>query len=560
MKTTTLRPLMLALLTVTPCIRAMESNNNNVTLLTLLTFAPRAMESDNNAPQNNVTTALLSDSCTPSEKKLQYLKKIKADLDKWYAFSQKPQNGEIDYEGHDDHNTHKTEWVKCYTHELEYNIECDSDLVSHKVIKTVTQKPCCPTIVIESNILDKEIARKIHSLLIEFMDAHLLTLSPNHETLSAIIKRKLASNIGCKSLFTNLEPQFRDQHYSLQQIFTELSEYVNSCIATEQQKIGSLLQRATRALCKNFDPCIVDKVFIGKCTWEALEQIIEDLPQATFNLFAKETFIPLITNEKTPNYLKIIITNRCLPPHCLEMSIIIPCLRLLTVEEQFNCVMSWLDLKKEMLKTILQPQQLSQLQPYLIKLATQCDSLKDRFTCIALAYVSNFSPDYVSNFTPKEFNPNLYHQLLELFPFAWYEQQGGQRAWNDFLILILPKVVDFHISLLHLVENKPLYAKHLTQFIKKLAIEPSTLKPGYSILDALAMPRLQTITMQDLEKNFDAVHDRNVAYNLLVIKHLSEKLKNQYKDVITKFTTLFGKCNYFNQDDDNSENPKEEQQ
>ena len=62
MKTTTLRPLILALLTAAPCMRAMESNNNN------------------NVPQNNIATALLSDSCTPSEKKLQYLKKIKADL------------------------------------------------------------------------------------------------------------------------------------------------------------------------------------------------------------------------------------------------------------------------------------------------------------------------------------------------------------------------------------------------------------------------------------------------------------------------------------------------
>ena len=187
------------------------------------------------------------------------------------------------------------------------------------------------------------------------MDAHLLPLSPNHVTFSAIIKRKLASNLGgYKSLFTNLEPQFRDQQYSLQQIFNELSACVDSCIALEQRIIGSLLQTATRTICKNFDPRIVAAVFMGKCTWEALEQIITDLPQETFNLFAEKTFIPLITYPDTPISLKIVIINRCLPPHCTEMNIIVPCLRLLPIEDQFSCVMKFLDLKDEMLVTILQ--------------------------------------------------------------------------------------------------------------------------------------------------------------------------------------------------------------
>ena len=96
------------------------------------------MESTNNNNNND----LLSDSCTPSEKKLQYLKKIKADLAEWYAFSQKPQDGEI-HESHDDHNGDKTEWVKCSTHELNYTIECSADSVIHKILPGYTWSRTC---------------------------------------------------------------------------------------------------------------------------------------------------------------------------------------------------------------------------------------------------------------------------------------------------------------------------------------------------------------------------------------------------------------------------------
>ena len=48
--------------------------------------------------------------------------------------------------------------------------------------------------------------------------------------------------------------------------------------------------------------------------------------------------------------------------------------------------------------------------------------------------------------------------------------------------------------------------------------------------------------MQELEAlQHLIVNARVIARNLLIIKHLSEKLKIQYNEVITKFATDFGK-------------------
>ena len=139
---------------------------------------------------------------------------------------------------------------------------------------------------------------------------------------------------------------------------------------------------------------------------------------------------------------------------------------------------------------------------------------------------------------------------MEQHPYAWYEHHG-QETWDEFLKLIRPK--RNCLSRLLRIDNNPQFAKHLSLLIKKLATQSSTVKPGYSILDALAIPTLETITMQELEDlQHLTVNARVIARNLLITKHLSEKLKNQYKEVITKFANDFSIFDYYN--------PKEEQQ
>ena len=302
MKTTTLRPLILALLTAAPCMRAMESNNN----------------------KNNIITN--EHLLTTTEKRLIHLKNIKSELSEWNTLAKNLANTQFIQH---DCNIDELMGLCIYTDIVNNNerifqikLESLAPKITYEFTEFLYDKgymPCCSPIVIDKSLLNKQTFNQLQGYLLNYVDLLLKKLIPSASNFFTPVLHNLSlqdpkfSQYQLSKLFVNYENQVTN----FTDAFENCIKYLDLLENELCHKSKSLKALTIQCLCKNPD-AIITFINANTISEDLIEEIIQE---STSEIWHKNTriWLNLLSKEFISEDIKWLIIERCfnrISMHC----------------------------------------------------------------------------------------------------------------------------------------------------------------------------------------------------------------------------------------------------
>ncbi len=515
MKTTTLRlHLILALLTVAPCIRAMESNN-------------RALITNNQ--NQKATDALL----TESEQRIAKLLELKNNITTWKEnIKWLPKNvfghticgpswhssagrfGNAKFTVGWSHYSNMQESI--------YYVQCRKKAeLTNKEFEFSYEK-YFPQISLTDEVLTLSVREKLNYHLNTFIKHFVETACPEKSHFI--------------NSFYNKRPEEPD---NLQESYELVIEIIDNLIKSSNQKMKSLAHCSARSAAKYFNEDVALMIVNGNIPLQMCEQILAELPQVLFEWHAKALFklIPANQNKQDAQEICALIINRCLPPKCFNVPIMLMCLPTLPLERQLDAIKHLRLINYEQHSAITTSEKINEFHGYLFNLANNTVNPEEKFLCLALIYLLNIIPDQDGNSSEiklTEINPNLVQMLIKLLPLDWIEQQGPD---------IFKTLNVFCNGSARNISNDPFFVwiydyfyqqkNNISLLIKHLAKIQCTTKPEYSLLDIIFSKNLDY-----LGRNIDTCTASAGDFMLCIFKHFSPKIIQENRQDILRYLRM----------------------